>query len=80
MTITRLDFRFIPGRSMFLLVLLAISAATAFADTPLDYTIELTVASKGYDRKSCWVQARAGAIPPAAPGNPSNIPIVVLTD
>jgi len=34
--------------------------------------IELTTATSGYDRKTCWVHARAGAIP----GDP---PIVVMT-
>jgi len=36
--------------------------------------IELQAISSGYDRKTCWVHARAGAIP--RPGQP---PIVVLT-
>jgi len=29
------------------------------------YEIELTTVTSGYDRKTCWVHARAGAIPPA---------------
>ncbi len=49
-------------------------------DAPaLDYRIELTTARKGYDGKLCWVHCRAGAIPPGAPGNPSKLPIVVMT-
>jgi len=29
------------------------------------YEIELTTVTSGYDRKTCWVHARAGVIPPA---------------
>jgi hypothetical protein len=46
---------------------------------PFDYRIELTSAGKGYDGKMCWVHARAGAIPPRAPGNATGLPIVVMT-
>jgi len=46
---------------------------------PLDYRVELTTARKGYDGKMCWVHSRAGAIPPLAQGNPSDLPIVVMT-
>jgi hypothetical protein len=42
----------------------------------LDYQIDLRAASRGYDRQKCWTQARAGAIPPAAPGEN---PTMVLT-
>jgi hypothetical protein len=42
----------------------------------LDYQIDLCAASRGYDRQTCWTQARAGALPPAAPGEN---PIIVLT-
>ncbi len=33
--------------------------------TPLDYSQQLETVSEGYDRKTCWVHARAGVIPPA---------------
>ncbi|MCB1122542.1 MAG: exo-alpha-sialidase [Verrucomicrobiae bacterium] len=49
----------------------------ALAD-PL-YDIDLTVARQGFDGKMCWVHARAGAIPPRAPGNPGLSPLVVMT-
>ena len=32
--------------------------------TPLDYTLNLQTVASGYDRKTCWVQTRAGVIPP----------------
>lgn len=44
-----------------------------------DYQFEVTVVSKGYDGKTCWMHARAGAIPPNTPGNPSQTPVVVMT-
>ncbi len=31
----------------------------------LDYTIEPQIIQHGYDRKTCWVQTRAGVIPPS---------------
>jgi hypothetical protein len=46
---------------------------------PLDYQIEVTVARQGFDGKTCWVHPRAGAIPPGAPGNGSDVPAVVMT-
>lgn len=45
----------------------------------LDYQIKLSTAIKGYDGKTCWVHARAGAIPPGAPGNQQQNPLVVMT-
>jgi hypothetical protein len=44
-----------------------------------DFRIQLTTATKGYDGKTCWVHARAGAIPVGAPGNDLDNPIVVMT-
>src|SRR5690606_34050394 len=41
-----------------------------------NYEIELHAASRGYDRETCWTQARAGVIPAAAP---ETLPTVVLT-
>lgn len=51
------------------------------AGTPpiADYRIELTTVTKGYDGETCWMQARAGAIPPGTPANQSAIPLVVMT-
>lgn len=46
---------------------------------PLDFQIKLSTATKGYDGKTCWVHARAGAIPVGAPGNQFDNPIVVMT-
>jgi len=40
------------------------------------YHLQHAIASSGYDRKTCWAQARAGAIPPSTPG--AN-PTIVLT-
>lgn len=47
-------------------------------DSP-DFQIRLSSATKGYDGKTCWVHARAGAIPVGAPGNKLDNPIVVMT-
>ncbi|MFK7779250.1 MAG: sialidase family protein, partial [Gimesia sp.] len=46
---------------------------------PLNFQIKLSTAIKGYDGKTCWVHARAGAIPVGAPGNQQENPIVVMT-
>ncbi len=43
-----------------------------------DFDIRLDTLCQGYDKVTCWVQARAGTIPVGAAGNPSH-PIVVLT-
>lgn len=43
------------------------------------YEIDLSVATRGFDRKFCWVHARAGAIPPSSPANASGEPVVVMT-
>lgn len=45
----------------------------------LEYEVELTTATNGFDGDYCWVHARAGAIPPQAPGNPNDDPLVVMT-
>ena len=45
----------------------------------LDYELELATASRGYDGETCWVHARAGAIPPAIPAHPGRDPLVVMT-
>ena len=58
-------------------------AATGYAaensTSPLDYTVETTVAREGFDGTMCWVHARAGAIPPGSGGNPAKLPLVVMT-
>lgn len=43
---------------------------------PVDYDVELTKASSGFDGNSCWVHARAGVVPSAEHGKP---PRVVMT-
>ena len=65
---------------MFVIVLVisGLSGQTTFAGD-LEYEIERSIATSGFDKKMCWVHARAGAIPPNVPGNPENHPAVVLT-
>jgi len=46
---------------------------------PVSYRMERTTVTKGYDGKTCWMQARAGAIPPNSSSNLSSTPIVVMT-
>lgn len=41
----------------------------------LEYSIQLEVAGKGFDKETCWVHARAGIIP----GNNGRAPEVVMT-
>lgn len=43
------------------------------------YDIELSVATRGFDKEFCWVHARAGAIPPGTKANGSDSPLVVMT-
>ncbi len=45
----------------------------------LAYTIEHIIAQSGFDQQTCWVHARAGAIPAAKSGNDSLQPCVVMT-
>ena len=49
------------------------------ASRSLDYRVELTTAIKGYDGKTCWVHARAGAIPPTERSGSERSPVVVMT-
>jgi len=44
-----------------------------------EYRVERTAVARGYDGKTCWMHARAGAIPPGSPGNRSALPVVVMT-
>jgi len=60
-------------------VVLAARSALAADDATSDYTLELQTVTSGYDGKKCWVHARAGAIPPGAPGNAGATPLVVMT-
>ncbi|MGD9646911.1 MAG: exo-alpha-sialidase [Pirellulales bacterium] len=67
-----------------LVVLVVCRSVAAAADEPtsralLDYQIDVTTVTKGYDGQTCWMQARAGAIPAGTRGNPSPTPIVVMT-
>ena len=65
-----------------LLVIGSISMGHAGEKGPhekLDYRIELSTVTKGFDGKTCWVHTRPGAIPPGAPGNRGKQPIVVIT-
>ena len=49
-----------------LLAMSALGGSIAIADeTLLDYRIEVTTVAKGYDGRTCWMHARAGANPPA---------------
>ena len=43
-----------------------------------NYRIRHEWATRGYDGKTCWVQCRAGAIPPGGAGD-NRLPIVVMT-
>jgi hypothetical protein len=50
-------------RPLFLLAL----ATAALAVEPVGYRIQLDTVSEGFDKKTCWVHPRAGAIPGATP-------------
>ncbi|HBN75478.1 MAG TPA: hypothetical protein DD473_06600, partial [Planctomycetaceae bacterium] len=54
-------------------MLSAVRAEEAF------YQIERTTAVSGFDGKTCWVHARAGAIPAEKSGEKSSDPLVVMT-
>lgn len=43
------------------------------------YEIDLSVATRGFDRTFCWVHPRAGVIPPGTESNPSGHPLAVMT-
>lgn len=67
--------------SLILLIVLPGSRAAVCraADESPDYELELTSAAGGFDGQTCWVHARAGAIPPGSPGNSGRHPLVVMT-
>jgi dienelactone hydrolase len=46
---------------------------------PQEYTVDRSVAHAGFDQQTCWVHARAGAIPAGIAGNDSDQPLVVMT-
>lgn len=70
-----------PWASLFGLALAALAAPHGVRadDAALDYRIERSAVTEGYDRKTCWVHPRPGVIPPHAPGNPSDTPLVIVT-
>ncbi len=71
-----------PFLPLLVMSLVSISlASTSLADQPdeLSFTLERTVAHRGFDGTMCWVHARAGAIPAGQPGNDSQAPLVVMT-
>ena len=57
---------------------LLLLAHPVLAQHPL-YTIDFTVARRGFDGRMCWVHARSGAIPPGTDANPGSSPLVVMT-
>jgi len=68
--------------AIFMLVVALIcglSSAGRADDGPLDYRIERSTATSGFDGETCWVHARAGVIPAGAPGNPGTVALVVMT-
>lgn len=62
-----------------LIVALLLASSADAQPLPSPFCMELTRAHHGFDGESCWVHARAGAIPPGAPGNDSPEPLVVMT-
>jgi hypothetical protein len=56
-----------------------VSSVGGGEDEPLEYRIERSAASSGFDGETCWVHARSGAIPPGGLGNPGTKPLVVMT-
>ena len=76
-----------PSRDVLVATILAIQTVLSVradegvqrASRSLDYRVELTTAIKGYDGKTCWVHARAGAIPPAGRSGSERSPVVVMT-
>ncbi|WP_437204025.1 exo-alpha-sialidase [Planctomicrobium sp. SH664] len=60
------------------LVVAVLAASVSVAAPPLDYEIDLTTASEGFDGQYFWVHPRAGIIPPHEKGNSSSNPLVVM--
>jgi len=61
-----------PMKPLHLSILAVLASLPLHAADPPGFDIQLDTISTGFDKKTCWVQPRAGAIP----GNP---PSVVLT-
>jgi hypothetical protein len=64
---------------LFIVLATGLPLANGAENTLLDYQVELSTAASGFDGQMCWVHARAGTIPPGAPGNPGTNPLVVMT-
>jgi dienelactone hydrolase len=63
------------------IVLMSIAAGPSqrvHAELP-SFSVERMVAHRGFDGETCWVHARAGAIPPHHKNNESDQPLVVMT-
>ena len=58
---------------------IAESHSAAGASEAVDFKIDRTVAHRGFDGETCWVHARAGAIPAGQGSNGSDRPLVVMT-
>jgi hypothetical protein len=56
-----------------------VGVARKNAQSELSFSLETTAAHRGFDGETCWVHARAGAIPAGQLGNPSSGPLVVMT-
>lgn len=65
--------------ALFAVLASGLPLANGAEDTPLDYRVQLSATASGFDGQTCWVHARAGAIPRGAPGNPGTSPLVVMT-
>ena len=65
--------------ALFIVLATGLPLANGAENTLLDYQVELSTAASGFDGRMCWVHARAGTIPPGAPGNPGTNPLVVMT-
>lgn len=59
--------------------ILAWPVSLVAGEEDLTFEVDLLAAHQGFDGRSCWVHARAGAIPPDAPGNDGEGPLVVMT-
>jgi hypothetical protein len=60
-------------------LIFAFSSENCVKQKPLTYRIELSTAHSGFDGETCWVHARAGAIPAGVPGNAGKYPLVIMT-
>ncbi|MEX2577465.1 MAG: sialidase family protein [Verrucomicrobiales bacterium] len=73
---------FLAGFRSILIGGIVLASGLSPAADPL-YDIDLSVATRGFDEKTCWVHARAGTIPPRTAANPADDPaddpLVVMT-